>query len=232
MKDSFRDIFYQDITDQNKIYYLSPFIETISFFLEENREKYKKILDFGCGYGEFSSIFSKSGFDVTGIDADNERIIEAKRKFPCIDFMNFSFTDLLPFPDNSVDIIFSNSVLQYINHELFFNECKRVLRKGGCIIFIENLKNNPITKIGRSLLKYRKYNYQSYPWNHLTITKVRQLDIFFNLKVLNTHHILGPLLYIPFFKPAKSIIKKIDQIALKLPFTEYISWMVLVIGKI
>ncbi len=231
MENSFRSQFYKSVTDEYKLYYISPFVDEISKFLEKNGKDYCNVLDFGCGYGELSHVFRQSGFEVTGMDMDDERIKEAKIKYPNIDFMSFCYKDSLPFSSDSFDVIFSSSVLQYIDHEVFFTECKRILKKDGCVIFIENLKNNPITRIGRAYLKLKKFKYHSYPWNHLDLKSIGELNNFFLLDTVKTYHIFGPLLYISGFKFFKPVIKKIDKVLMSIRFFVSASWLVLIIGK-
>lgn len=231
MENSFRMHFYNSVTDEYKLYYISPFVDEISGFLEKNGKGKYNVLDFGCGYGELSHVFRQSGFEVTGMDMDDERIKEAKIKYPDINFINFSYKGSLPFDSNSFDIIFSSSVLQYIDHEAFFTECKRVLKKEGCVIFIENLKNNPITRIGRAYLKLKRFKYHSYPWNHLDSKSIEKLNDFFLLDIVQTYHIFGPLLYISGFKFLKPIIKKIDKLLINIRFFTRASWLVLIIGR-
>lgn len=231
MRSSFREKFYELIHDEYKLYYITPFVDEISNFLDENRDTYTNVLDFGCGFGDLSDVFYQAGFEVTGIDSDIERITEAKAKYSNVNFLNYNYTDVLPFADNSFDVIFSSSVVQYIDHDTFFRECLRVLKKGGCVIFLENLKNNPITRVGRAYLKLRKFDYQSYPWNHLTLKEIKEMKKFFNLIRVKTYHVFGPLLYISGFKIVKPILKKIDKILMNFNFIKHISWLVLIIGK-
>ncbi len=231
MKYSLREQFYKFVVDEYKLYYISPFVDEISEFIEKNGKDYRSVLDFGCGYGELSQVFHQSGFEVTGMDMDDERINEAKIKYPDVNFMSFCYQDSLPFPSDSFDIIFSSSVLQYIDHEIFFTECKRILKKGGCIIFIENLKNNPITRIGRAYLKLKRFKYHSYPWNHLDFKSIDSLNDYFLLDTVKTYHIFGPLLYISGFKFLKPVIRKIDKILINIRFAVRASWLVLIIGK-
>lgn len=230
MKSSFKEKFYEHIDDEHKLYYITPFIDEISGFLNKNKDYYS-VLDFGCGFGELSDVFFQTGFEVIGMDSDSDRIKEAQTKYPGINFLNYSYTDSLPFDDDSFDVIFSSSVLQYIDHDTFFEECLRVLKKGGCVIFLENLKNNPITKAGRIYLKLKRYDYHSYPWNHLTLKEIEGMKRFFNLITVKTYHIFGPLFYISRFRFLKSVLQKTDKVLMNFNFIKHISWLALIIGK-
>ncbi|WP_336688102.1 class I SAM-dependent methyltransferase [Chryseobacterium bernardetii] len=230
MRFSFKEKFYEFIDDEYKLYYITPFIDEISVFLDNNKN-YCNVLDFGCGFGELSNVFFQSGFDVVGLDSDLERINKAKAKYPEINFLDYSYKDSLPFDDNSFDIIFSSSVLQYIDHDSLFKECLRVLKRGGCVIFLENLKNNPITRAGRTYLKLRNYDYQSYPWNHLTLKEIQGMKRSFNLITVKYYHVFGPLFYMPRFKFLKPLLKKTDKFLINFNCIKQISWLALIIGK-
>lgn len=80
--------------------------------------KNKKILDIGCGVGDFSIMFAKMGAQITGIDISKKAIEKAKKRsikehFSC-DFLVTSIEDM-NFPMQSFDIITSITVLQHIS---------------------------------------------------------------------------------------------------------------------
>lgn len=91
-----------------------------------------RILDSGCGRGDFSEAFMNEGCNVVGIDG---RISDGKSSnlqfIGGIDLEN----DILPFEDNYFDVVFSKSVLEHIHKpENYLSEIKRVLKPGGKII--------------------------------------------------------------------------------------------------
>lgn len=86
-------------------------------------QKGMKVLDNGCGRGEFLQAFAHFGMEVSGTDV-SDYCKEAK-----IVDLN---TDSLPFPDNSFDVVFSKSVIEHIeNTGHYMNEMRRVLKEGG-----------------------------------------------------------------------------------------------------
>ena len=95
--------------------------------------KNKKLLEIGCGRGDFINEFSKQEVDCYATD-----ILEESKQF-LNDKIQFSLNDIskdkLPFEDGFFDAIYSKSLIEHINnHQLFFNECKRVLKSSGKII--------------------------------------------------------------------------------------------------
>ena len=94
----------------------------------------KRILDLGCGEGIVSSIIFDKQVDY-GLDTDKKALEYAKKRgiFNRILLTNARKISLR---DNSVDIVFSNSVLEHIPyvHEVL-KEVSRVLKPNGLFIF-------------------------------------------------------------------------------------------------
>ncbi|MDE2861175.1 MAG: class I SAM-dependent methyltransferase [Chloroflexota bacterium] len=97
-------------------------------------------LDAGCGAGAHD-VFSywQHGYDVYGVDAVEENILEARRFHPDI-ASRVSVADLsvpLDWPDASLDFALCNAVIQHIAPEdalgVTLPELARVLRPGGVL---------------------------------------------------------------------------------------------------
>jgi len=206
--------------------YLNPIIPQINQFIIDNNFK-GKLLDLGCGYGEKSNIFNQIGFEVTGIDADPQRICNAKNNYSDVNFKQYKFVDKLPFDSNSFDLIFSCSVFQYIEHESIIKECKRILKPNGGIILLENLKNNPITRLGRAYLKLINFKYQSYPYNHFRYKEINSLKKEFKQSAASFYHFLSPF---SDFKRARGFfhhLEYLDRILFKFKPIQRYAWLTL-----
>ena len=93
-----------------------------------------KMLDIGCGSGLFAAFAAKSGADVTGFDATEQLIEQAKLRNPTINFLTGEMEEL-PFDDNSFDIVSGFNSFQYasdVKHAL--SEAKRVLKDKGKLV--------------------------------------------------------------------------------------------------
>jgi len=89
------------------------------------------LLDVGCGSGIFSSLAHATGAKVTGIDASEPLIAEAKQRVPSA---NFSVGEMeeLPFGDAVFDVVTGFNSFQYAaNVKNALTEAKRVLKPGG-----------------------------------------------------------------------------------------------------
>ncbi len=114
----------------------------------------KKVLDIGCGTGEYSGLFNKNNY--IGIDISPAYISYAKkakdRDFRIMDAMNLSF------PDEKFDIILIAAILHHLQdaeaHRVL-KEAKRVLKKGGKALIMEDSKikefDSPFIRFVQSL---------------------------------------------------------------------------------
>ncbi len=95
-----------------------------------------KILDIGCGSGFFANLAAQSGAIVTGLDATEPLIEEAKLRNPSVNFLTGEMEEL-PFDDRCFDIVCGFNSFQYaadIPHAL--QEARRVLKDNGKIAVI------------------------------------------------------------------------------------------------
>lgn len=105
------------------------------------RKEVLRVLDMGCGPGEFSIILAGEGHNVTGIDITEAMLDEARvnankynvdLELKCMDVRN------LDFEDNTFDLIISRNVTWNLKDpESTFKECKRVLKDNGKIIYFD-----------------------------------------------------------------------------------------------
>ena len=87
-----------------------------------------RILDNGCGRGDFLRAFSNLGLAAYGTD-----ISDFCKEAVVVDLDQ----DCLPFSDGYFDIVFSKSVVEHLkNGEHYILEMKRVLKKGGVLILM------------------------------------------------------------------------------------------------
>ena len=100
----------------------------------------ERVLDLGCGTGEFSPYFSKSKY--VGIDIDPKNITYAKKHYKG----EFLVADArqLPFKNESFDKVLVVGVFHHLSTDdcqLVFKEMKRVLKKDGKVLIMEDTRS-------------------------------------------------------------------------------------------
>jgi ubiquinone/menaquinone biosynthesis C-methylase UbiE len=98
---------------------------------------FSRALDAGCGSGRYSMALRELGVSrVLGLDASHDSVAFAQKinRFPSseVEFIQGSVLEL-PYPDDSIDLVFSNGVLHHTTDpSLGISEIRRVLKPGGC----------------------------------------------------------------------------------------------------
>ncbi|HCL81656.1 MAG TPA: methyltransferase, partial [Nitrospiraceae bacterium] len=93
-----------------------------------------KLLDVGCGRGDFLEAFQALGMDCSGIDRCESGIERLSHlKVDKADIM----TEVMPFPDGTFDVVYHKSVMEHFNSpDRLMQETLRVLKPGGRVIIL------------------------------------------------------------------------------------------------
>lgn len=105
----------------------------------------QKLLDFGCGKGEFSVLLSKMGYEVFAFDICSNNIEVGKRlasKYEMAERTHFQvgLAEKLDYPADYFDVIMGTDILHHVEISHALAECSRVLKKGGIAIFHEPVR--------------------------------------------------------------------------------------------
>lgn len=90
-----------------------------------------KLLDYGCGNGNYARYFRKKGYDVTGVEYSSGRVAALKKQIPDINFLTVeefgSTTD-------QYDVLFLADVLEHLNAPFqFLRKTKERIKANGLL---------------------------------------------------------------------------------------------------
>ncbi|MDX9703053.1 MAG: class I SAM-dependent methyltransferase [Candidatus Auribacterota bacterium] len=149
-----------------------------------------KILDGGCGTGQYVYALSKWGYDAYGVDFAQKTVDTIKKNFPD---MKISLQDVrnLDFTDNYFDAYYSGGVIEHFweGYDEIINEAYRVLKKNG-YLFISVPNFSPLLQFKALLGTFEVYTgtekpegFYQFCINHKKeINHIKQLGFKFVLK--------------------------------------------------
>ena len=162
-----------------------------------NQKKGKlKVLDIGSGWGCFQSLqFAKEDYNVVAVDICPEFILSSNEMVKKKYFERIvSDSNILPFIDNSFDIIFCKELIHHMNNpKNLLNELTRVASSDGIIIIREPctsiLLKNTIAKKDKAIKSGITHYYFSYfdYINYLNeITMIKKINCC--PSIINSHN--------------------------------------------
>ena len=112
--------------------------------LKEIPNKKGKLLDVGCGVGDFVESFNyyRPGMDISAIDISKKAIVLAKKRKVRADF-KAGDAQKLPFANNTFDVVTCFDLIEHVRYpKKVLKEIRRVLKPGGIFhTFIPTEKN-------------------------------------------------------------------------------------------
>ena len=91
-----------------------------------------RFLEIGAGTGWQAQVMQNAGYDISAIDIPSSNL-KNNRVWPVTDYDG----KVIPFPDNTFDIIYSSNVLEHIAHiHEFQKEIQRVLKSTGIAVHV------------------------------------------------------------------------------------------------
>jgi 2-polyprenyl-3-methyl-5-hydroxy-6-metoxy-1,4-benzoquinol methylase len=124
--------------------YRLPVFEALCDLVEDKKIAGSRLLDIGCGNGDFIWLAQKRGWNVSGAEL-SESAVEYAVQMRDLDVVKAP-SDKLPYDDNSFDVVTVLDVLEHLpNPHKVFASINRVLKPGGQVIV--QVPNTPFQKI-------------------------------------------------------------------------------------
>jgi len=122
-----------------------------------------KVLDFGCGKGDFTHMISKHCDSVYGVDCSEIAVNKAKSAYPEITFQVLAENGRVPYDDGFFDAIFMVDVLEHVlDTETLLEEVSRVLKPEGYLL----IATSQLTRLKLfiiALISFDKYFFPTTP---------------------------------------------------------------------
>lgn len=94
---------------------------------------FSRVVDYACGTGHSSAPLQPWAQELIGCDISLEMLKEARQHYPTIHFQHID-DGVMPFADNSVDILTIGFAFHWLNQAHFLQEVARVLQPQGALI--------------------------------------------------------------------------------------------------
>lgn len=135
----------------------------------------KKVLDAGCGNGEFSKFLTVLGYQVISIDISALATQHAQQQFPQGIFSVTSVEDGIPFPDATFAAVWSSEVLEHLfDVHAALSEINRVLTMGG--VFVLTTPHHGMVK--NIIIALRNFDHHYNPYlSHIRFFTGKTLDM-------------------------------------------------------
>jgi len=188
---------------------------TIGQFVHE-----KQILEVGCGAGIGLDYLSTIAEKVIGGDLSEENIRCAHYHYG--NKMDLLLLDAhrLPFEDESLDVVVAMEVIFYLRFDEFLEECNRVLRKEGVLIFClpnkdredgfhESPLSNKYYSVPELYRLLREYQFDADFFGAFPVSRYTMSYKIQNIMILNAGKVLDLLERLPKGKEFRRLLNKI-----------------------
>lgn len=194
----------------------------------------KVVLDYACGNGACVLRAANAGAALSiGIDISRGSIRNAKRaaresRMEGNTFFLQGDCERTGFPDDCVDVVICAGMLHHIDLSYGFPELRRIMKPGAVAIANEGWNDNPLIRWYRNRTPNLRTKFEKdHIFSHEDLVFAAR---FFEVRNVRYWHLLSilavPLRHTGFFRPALSVLSKIDDVFLRTPFVRRMAWQI------
>jgi SAM-dependent methyltransferase len=123
----------------------NPYWFVAELVTEAHTRADQRLLDFGCGAGNYGVMFAKIGYRVFGFDISPVNVETARRLAGKYDLSNRTqfvqgIAERLDYPDRFFDVVVGIDILHHVAIREALGETLRVLKPGGMAVFKEPIE--------------------------------------------------------------------------------------------
>jgi ubiquinone/menaquinone biosynthesis C-methylase UbiE len=193
----------------------------------------KRVLEYGCGLGNFAIELSENGAEVYGIDISDIAIEKAaetaiKSKLENRTHFYVMNAEELNFKDNFFDKVCGTAILHHLDLSKALSELCRVLKKDGKAVFLEPLGHNLFINL------YRKFtpSLRTEDEHPLVKEDMKLFSNFFDKVEIHYFHMCS-LIAIPFrnlffFRGMLKSLELMDKFLFKFNFFRLNAWQAVI----
>lgn len=106
-----------------------------SAFLVDHVKPGDRVLDVGCGEGQFTTELARMGAQVLGVDVAEEPLRRARLRDPALQLQLVADGEPWELADASFDVVWAGEVIEHVaDTAVWLSELRRVLRSGGSLL--------------------------------------------------------------------------------------------------
>ncbi len=127
--------YFEDLWERLPAELELPDFAARSDFLAAQLRPGMRVLDLGCGAGEFTALAAAAGTRVVGVEVAQAALARARAAHPALDFRAAEIDAPLPLADNSFELVWASEVIEHVaDTARWLSEVRRVLVPRGRLL--------------------------------------------------------------------------------------------------
>ncbi len=127
--------YYEELWERLPAQHELPHFERRLSFLLAEAAPGERVLDLGCGSGEFTAALAHAGAQVVGVEVARAAVERARAAHANLEFRLAPIGDPLPLDDNCVEVVWASEVIEHVaDTARWFSEIRRVLVPSGRLL--------------------------------------------------------------------------------------------------